>query len=85
MKIQLEPGKREYTEAEAARALDLSPAQFRSLLLRHMVDEKEALANVSIMRFRPSDLLLLSVLVDGQLPLGASIPAPQPRQTGSTE
>jgi hypothetical protein len=67
MKIQLEPGKREYTEAEAARALELSPAEFRSLVLIHMVNEKETLANLTIMRFRASDLLLLSMMADGQL------------------
>lgn len=67
MNIRLEPGKSEYTETEAARALGISQAQFRSLLLRHVVEEEESLVNVSIMRFRPSDLLLLSMLVEGRL------------------
>lgn len=62
MKLRLQPGKSEYTETEAARALGVSPAQFRSLLLRHVVDEEESLGNVAVMRFRPSDLLLLSML-----------------------
>lgn len=64
MKIRLQPGKSEYTEAEAARALGVSPAQFRTLLLRHVVHEEAALGNVALMRFRPSDLLLLSMLCD---------------------
>jgi hypothetical protein len=85
MKIQLEPGKREYTEAEAARALELSPAQFRFLLMRHMVQEEENLTNLAIMRFRPSDLLLLSLLVDGQMPCCASAGVAQPGPNGSTE
>ncbi len=62
MKLRLQPGKSEYTETEAARALGVSPAQFRSLVQRHVVDEEEALGNVAVMRFRPSDLLLLSML-----------------------
>ena len=82
MTIQLEPGKREYTEAEAARALELSPAQFRLLLLRHMVQEEQSLANLAIMRFRASDLLLLSMLVDGQLPRCASAGVVQAEPSG---
>jgi hypothetical protein len=62
MKIQLQPGKTEYTEEEAARALGLSETQFRTLLVRHIIAEEGALNNVSLMRFRPSDLLMLSVL-----------------------
>ena len=62
MKIRLQPGKTEYTENEAARALGVSATQFRSLLLRHVIQEEEALGNVGLMRFRPSDLLLLSML-----------------------
>jgi hypothetical protein len=71
MKIRLQPGKTEYTEIEAARALGISAAQFRSLLLRHVVDEEDALSNIGLMRFRPSDLLLLSMFkeeVKGQEP-----------------
>ena len=64
MKIRLQPGKSEYTENEAARALGVSPSQFRSMLLQHVVDEEAALGNVGLMRFRPSDLLLLSMLSD---------------------
>lgn len=64
MRVRLQPGKTEYTESEAARALGLSPAQFRTLLLHHVVQEEEAISNVGIMRFRPSDLLLLSMLKD---------------------
>ena len=62
MKIRLQPGKSEYTESEAARALGVSPAQFRSLLLRHVVDEESVIGNAALMRFRASDLLLLSML-----------------------
>jgi hypothetical protein len=62
MNLRLDPAKTEYTEAEAAQALGLSAAQFRSLLLRHVVEEEEALNNVANMRFRPSDLLMLSML-----------------------
>lgn len=60
-KVQLQPGKTEYTEMEAANALGVSPQQFRSLLQRHLVNEED-LGNVELMRFRPADLLLLEVL-----------------------
>ena len=61
MRVRLQPGKTEYTEAEAARALDLSPSEFRSILLRHFIENEESLGNVALMRFRPSDLLLLGM------------------------
>lgn len=62
MNLRLQPGKSEYTEEEAARALGLSATQFRSLVMHHVVEEAETLNNLGIMRFRPSDLLLLSML-----------------------
>jgi hypothetical protein len=67
MNLRLLPGKTEYTETEAARALGISSDQFRSLLLHHVLGEGEPLDNVALMRFRPSDLLLLSVLKEGRL------------------
>jgi len=65
MNIRLQPGKSEYTEEEAARALGLSAAQFRALVLDQVLEETEALNNLGLMRFRPSDLLMLSMLVVG--------------------
>ncbi len=62
MNIRLQPGKSEYTEEEAARALGLSAAQFRALVMHHVLEETEALNNLGLMRFRPSDLLMLSML-----------------------
>jgi len=62
MNVRLQPGKTEYSEEEAANALGLSSTQFRSLLRRHVVEEEESLGNVPLMRFRPADLLLLSML-----------------------
>ena len=64
MRIRLQPGKSEYTETEAARALGISQLQFRALLVRHVLQEEESLSNVGLMRFRPSDLLLLSMMRD---------------------
>jgi hypothetical protein len=63
MNIRLQPGKSEYTEEEAARALGLSATQFRALVMNHVLEETEALNNLGVMRFRPSDLLMLSMLV----------------------
>lgn len=62
MRLRLQPGKTEYTETEAARALGISQIQFRSLLVRHVLQEEDGLSNVALMRFRPSDLLLLSMM-----------------------
>jgi hypothetical protein len=62
MNLRLQPGKTEYTEEEAASALGLSASQFRTLLLNHVLEEEEALNNLGVMRFRPSDLLMLSML-----------------------
>lgn len=68
MNIRLQPGKSEYTEEEAARALGLSAAQFRALVSHHVLEETEALNNLGLMRFRPSDLLMLSMLVVEESP-----------------
>ena len=62
MNLQLQPGKTEYTEEEAARALGLSATQFRSLVMRYVPDEEETRHNLRVMRFRASDLLMLSML-----------------------
>ena len=62
MNIRLQPGKSEYTEEEAARALGVSATQFRALVRHHVLEETEALNNLGLMRFRPSDLLMLSML-----------------------
>ncbi len=61
MKIRLQAGKTNYTQEEAARALGISAAQFRLLLLHQLVEE-HALGNLRLLRFGPSDLLLLRVL-----------------------
>jgi len=66
MNIRLQPGKSEYTEEEAARALGLSATQFRALVMHHVLEETEALNNLGLMRFRPSDLLMLSMLEVGE-------------------
>lgn len=62
MNLRLQPGKSEYTEEEAARALGLSAAQFRSLVMHHVLEEADTLNNLGLMRFRPSDLLMLSMI-----------------------
>ena len=70
MNLRLQPGKSEYTETEAADALGVSAAQLRTLLERHVVNETESLTNVPLMRFRPSDLLMLSMLSGEKVPAG---------------
>lgn len=71
MKLRLQAGKTIYSVAEAARALGVTVIQFRSLLLRLLL-ESRALEAVQLMRFRPSDLQVLRLLAsqDRAVPLG---------------
>jgi hypothetical protein len=57
-----EAGKTEYTETEAAVALGISLDQLRSLVRTHVIKEETELEGVSIVSFRPSDLLMLKLL-----------------------
>ncbi len=63
MNLRLQAGKTIYSVAEAARALDVTVGQFRSLLLRLLLESK-ALEAVQLMRFRPSDLQILRLFAN---------------------
>jgi len=63
MKLRLQAGKTIYSVAEAARALGVTVIQFRSLLLRLLL-EARALEAVQLIRFRPSDLQVLRLLAN---------------------
>ena len=58
------PAKGYFTEAEAAKALGLSPVQFRALVRRHILDCEGDMANLSMTSFQPSDLAVLRILVE---------------------
>ena len=58
--------KTEYSEAEAAGVLGISVGQLRSLILNHIVDQEEDLANVPKANFHPSDLLVLKLLAGSE-------------------
>jgi hypothetical protein len=62
MRIRLKAGKAAYNESEASHALGVSIAQFRSLLLRHLLSH-QAFGLLQLTRFCPSDLLLLGLLL----------------------
>ena len=62
MQIQLSTAKSEYTIDEAARLLGISSQELRSLLIRHVLDETEAIQNLPKMKFRPADLIMLSLM-----------------------
>ena len=54
-------GKLEYTEEEAALALEVSIAELRVLVRKHITKDDED-PEVAIPSFRPTDLLLLKML-----------------------
>lgn len=57
------PPRGHYTEAEVARALDLSLEDLRALVRQHILDKEEDAANLPITCYQPSDLLLLRLIV----------------------
>lgn len=67
MQLRLLAGKAEYNLEEAAQVLGISSRELRSLVIRHVLDETEFIHNISKMKFRPSDLLMLKVV--GGLPV----------------
>ena len=58
--------KAEYSEMEAAGELRISIEALRALVRAHITREEEDLANVPLLSFRPSDLLLLKMLSELQ-------------------
>ena len=64
MRLHLSRSKSEYNIEEAARVLDISSGELRSLLIRHVLDEPEGLRNLPKMRFRSADLIMLQLVFD---------------------
>lgn len=60
MQLDLSTEKNDYNIDEAARMLGISSGEIRSLLIRHVLDEVDGVRNLSMMRFRPADLIMLS-------------------------
>lgn len=58
------PPRGHYTEAEVARALDLSLEDLRALVREHILDKDEDAENLPITCYQPADLLLLKLIVD---------------------
>ena len=63
MRLDTSSAKTEYTVEEAAQELGISSGELRSLLIRHVLDDPEGLRNLPKMRFRRSDLVMLSLVV----------------------
>ena len=63
--LRLSTRKSEYTVQEAARVLEVSFDELRSLLIRHVLDEMDSIENIPRMRFKPSDLVMLSLVSHG--------------------
>lgn len=60
MQLDLSTEKNDYNIDEAARMLGITSSEIRSLLIRHVLDEVDGVRNLSRMRFRPADLIMLS-------------------------
>ena len=60
--LRLSPRKNEYSVEEAARILDVTSDELRSLLSRCVLDEMESIPNITKMRFRPADLVILNLV-----------------------
>jgi hypothetical protein len=60
--LRLSPRKNEYSVAEAARILDVTSDELQSLLSLCVLDEMESIPNISKMRFRPADLVMLNLV-----------------------
>ena len=61
MQIQLSTAKSEYTIDEAARLLGISSQELRSLLIRHVLDETEAIQHLRVWAF-PGVLTIFLVI-----------------------
>ena len=62
LQINLATGKSDYNFEEAARILGISAKELRTLVIHHLVDEADAVQNLPRMRFRPADLIMLSMV-----------------------
>ena len=71
MRLSLPTGKSEYNLDEAARILGISAKELRTRVIHHLLDEPAAVQNLTKMKFRPADLILLS-MVGGEIPDGAA-------------
>lgn len=60
MQLDLSAEKNDYNIDEAARLLGITSGEIRSLLIRYVLDEVDGVRNLSGMRFRPADLIMLS-------------------------
>jgi hypothetical protein len=56
------PTKAQYSEAEAATALEVSVEELRTLIRNHIMSDENDLNNLAVTSFQPSDLLVLRIL-----------------------
>ena len=62
LRINLPTGKSDYNFEEAARILGISAKELRTLVIHNLLDEADAVQNLPRMRFRPADLIMLSMV-----------------------
>lgn len=62
LQLTLPTGKSDYNFEEAARILGISAKELRSRVINNLLDEADAVQNLPRMRFRPADLIMLSMV-----------------------
>lgn len=62
--ITWDAGKSEYTEVEAALAMNISVRRLRELVRDHVMSDPEASLDIPVPNLRPTDMLLLRMLAD---------------------
>ena len=60
--LSLADGKSEYNFEEAAGVLGMSSLELRTLVIEHLASEDAPLQNLSRLRFRPADLIMLTLV-----------------------
>jgi hypothetical protein len=57
-------GKAEYNLDEAASILGISAKELRTRVIQHLLDGSDSVQNLTRMKFRPADLIMLSMVGD---------------------
>ena len=68
IRLSLPTGKSEYNLDEAARILGISAKELRTRVIHHLLDEAEGVQNLPRMKFRPADLIMLSMVGSNSSP-----------------
>ncbi len=65
-KLSLPGGKAEYNFEEAAGGLGISSLELKTLVIEHLAGGEAPVRNLSRLRFRPADLIMLTMVKEPQ-------------------